>query len=450
MKTRSKITPELSFTYSKLQLNTTDDTKWYVGYLLHFENKTVYRGREHGKRNYNISLNSEKDLDKRVKLGKKLLLLVERDLERGINPSSRAESLESKIKKQQEIIDEAQKAKISIDAAIKMTKEEKGWLNPVPSKERTASSLTSFYNNQLKTYLESIDKSDDVRKVTRIDIKKLIDAKFNPAPGVKGWSASSCAIYKAWISILFGVLLEKDLIDINPVIGIKIKSDLEKIDKTQIDGKDKFEPWTATEVEYWFRDLKDGTEYERLIHASSHVLHYSFVRLTEILRLQCWMVDFENERLTIPPSATKSARKYTNKNLISVDMPDALVVALKSWVAYKYPNGFTDDDYLFPSNLHSTNKPFGYKMFTKLMLDTRNKFQKKYKSEKLYIDKQPYGLKHSGVIKLFKALSATQKTPNQIQQIVKEHCRHSSFSTTETYLRRLKLDFDVKREKVNF
>ena len=437
------------FTYEKLHLNTTNSEKWYVGYTLVFPDGTTDRRREHGKKNYDISLTKEKDLGKRERLGNKLKGLVLYDLERGVDPNKRNEILENKLRKQKEQEKEEDDKKISIDSAIQMCKEAKGWINAVEGKDRTATTVPMFFTNQLKPYFESINKADDIRHVTRTDIKKFIELHFNPSAdsNYKEWSASSCTIYRGWIGILFGVLLDKELITINPVEKIKIKSDSEKIISSDEDDIDRFEPWLDKEIEIWFADLKGGTALDRLMYVTSHLFHYAFIRKTEMLRLRCWMIDFDNERLTLPPKITKSARKYSSKNLINVDMPDALMIALKEWIEFKFPDGYSDDDYLIGMD-NSPLVSYSYAAMTSHYVRMRKKFQLKYKG--LFIDKNQYALKHSGVQKLFRTLSKHHKTPVEIQTIIKNQCRHSSFTQTETYLRRLKLEFEGSREKVNF
>jgi len=160
------------------------------------------------------------------------------------------------------------------------------------------------------------------------------------------------------------------------------------------------------------------------------------------------MIDFENELITIPASITKSARKYSPKTLINLDMPDTLVVALKYWMAYKFPDGFEADDYLFPSKKRGSKRQYDYFTFSALFRLVRSEMM--VKNPKLFINKNQYALKHTGVIKLFNALSKSHKTPQEIQNIVRNQCRHSSFLQTETYLRKLSLNLDTKREKINF
>jgi len=437
------------FTYKYLSINTKDTNKWYVYYRIIFDNGIVEKRKEYGKK-FNLSLNTISNLKERQTVASRLLGVVESFLNQGIDPKFAVDTIDQRNVEKLKQIQKTEDARISITAAIKMLRDEKGWNTPAMGKEKTAASIPAFLYNQLKPYFESIGKSEDIREVTRIDLKNFIEEKFNPADGGKGWSSSSAAIYKAWTSILFAMLVDHELVVTNPVNGIKIKSDKQKLNPIDADdsGQERFEPWTDDEVQHWFDDLdKSDDIIERNVHASSALIYYAFIRKTELLRLKCWMIDFENERITLPPAITKSERKYKSKNLIHVDMPDALVTILLKWMAFRFPNGHSDDDYVLGFT-NDTKEPYKYVTFTHHFILVRKHFQKKYNG--LYIKKNQYALKHNGVAKLFNVLTKTSRTPNDIQNTIRLQCRHSSFSQTETYLAKLKLEFKEQRNKINF
>jgi len=274
-----------AFRYDQPKINTTNPNKWYIGYHIFFEDGTKERRREHGLKNYKISLTKEKDLEQRMKLAKRILRLVEDDLSNDIDPNKRNEELDkrnlAKIQAQQKEFD----SRISFDNALAMVKREKGWVNPAEGKEHTANIVPTNLISSFKPFLERIGKVDDIRKVTRVDVKNYIEERFNPIVG-KGWSSASCSAAKARVSILFSVLLDKDLIEHNPTVGIKIKKDNEKIRPLDIDDTDRFEPWTAEETLHWFEDLAvSETEIEKLMYVSSALLYYAFIRKSELLRL---------------------------------------------------------------------------------------------------------------------------------------------------------------------
>ncbi|KLT66479.1 site-specific integrase [Pedobacter sp. BMA] len=439
--------------YKKLSINTADNNKWYVSYYLLTEAGKLERRKEYGLKNYKISLQKEPDLERRMELATTLLNLVKRDLESGVDPKLSLENRKAtqriKLAAWQQEIDD----RIKFDDAITMLKEDKGWIDPSEGKEAAARAIPTMLRTSFKPYLVEIGKDDDIRKVTRIDIKNFIERHFNASKGgdIARWSASTCSAAKARIAILFNMLIDKDLIENNPTIGVKIKSDSEKIEQDDDGDFDRFEPWSEFEFNTWFDVLKDSENaIDKAIYTSSAIIYYGFIRKSELLRLKCWMVDFTEgrERFTIPPKLTKSAKKYTNKNLINVDIPDALVAILKKWMKYKFPNGFTKDDYLITNNIDTTI-PYNYATFTLHFVDTRERFKTDY--DGAYVDKNMYALKHSGVIKLYHTLMQSGLPINEVQEALQNHCRHSDFSQTVTYLRgKLKLDFGNTRKKINF
>lgn len=440
----------IAFTHSNPAINVNNPDKIFISYTITFEEevegKLIHYRKEYGLRSYKISLAKIKDYDQRLATAKQLRRLVLRDLENGIDPKYRNETVdkikEEKIKEAKKIVD----AKVSFTDAVEMTKRAKGWINAVEGKDTSATSILSLYNNDFKRYIHSIDKQDDIRSMSKNEIKQYLEQHFNPViKGDKEWSSSTCRTSLGWISILFTTLLEAEHIQINPCTGIKIKSDSEKIHSVDKDEhKDRFERWTDEELEILFNE----TDSQDLLFwkAVSSVVFYSFIRKAELLRLKVWMVDFKNERFTIPPSKTKSAKKYKTKDKVMVDMPDALVDVLRKWIIYKYPTGFTNDDYLFPSSKHRT-VALPKNTINSDYRVLRIKLQDKYPG---LFDKNIYALKHSGVTRLFNTLKKSDNTPMEIMEIIKNHCRHSSFNQTETYLRSLQLDVNATRKKVNF
>lgn len=441
----------IAFIHSNLVINVNNPDKIFISYTItfeeEFEGKLTHYRKEYGLKSYKISLTKIKEDDLRLEKAKQLRRLVLRDLENGIDPKYRNETVD-KIKEEKiKEVAKAEDAKITYTDAVELTKRAKGWVNAVEGKAVSSTSILSRLNNDFKRYIYSIDKQDDVRLVTKSDIKQYIESHFNPEiKGDREWSASTCRTTLGWISIVFSVLIEEDFIDVNPCTGVKIKSDTEKIHKVADDHQhlDRFERWSDHEMEIWFRE----TDIKNLLFwkAVSSVVFYSFIRKAELLRLKVWMVDLKNERFTIPPSKTKSAKKYKSNDKVLVDMPDALVDVLREWIIYKYPKGFTTDDYLFPSTKHRT---------VALPMNTINShfrllrmtLQDKYPG---LFQKNLYALKHTGVTRLFNTLKKSDYTPMEIMEIIKNHCRHSSFHQTETYLRSLDLDLDEKRKKVNF
>lgn len=448
--------------YTNLKISEDKSTgKWFIYYVLANPQSGSAKRKEYGK-SYRISINTEPDLVKREKLAQKLMALVKMDLENGVDPKYRDEEIKTKHKQDLEKARISEEAKVNIATAIEWLRHDKGWINPVEGKENTGAVITMLLSNSFTKYLQRIGKAEDVREVTRLDISNYIEENFNRTSTEKatgsgrhknsGWSSSSCSMAKARISLLFGALIDRNLIEVNPTIGVKIKKDSEKVvqpSNGESDDEDRFEPWTSSEVDKWFKDspISDDLRHQN-IFVATNILYYCFVRKSEILRLKCSMVNFDMERLEIPAKLTKSARKYDSKEVVYIDMPDALIKALKWWFALKFPNGFTKDDYILFQHNNTTAK-YIYGSFNRHFEKLRIIFQNKYNGE--FKTTVCYAIKHTGVIKLYHTLLASDKRPDQIQKILQKHCRHSDWNETENYLRKsCKIEMQGKREKINF
>jgi|GEM_PF-2474321 len=440
-----------------LYLNTTDKRRWFVNYKLVYTDGTKSKARkETGLAHYDIALQKEQDFQKRTELGERLMKFIKKDVARGIDPQNRKEDLKEILIAERNEAKKADDEKISFDKALDMLKRDKGWINPSQAKEATAESVPTMLENNFKTFLSDIGKADDIRFVTRIDIKNFIEKHFNMAVGSKGrWSSSTCQTAKGRVGMLFNSLIERDLIEINPTKDVKIKMDSEKIEQDEDDeNEDLHEPWTNEEVSTWFDGLNGALEFPirmtqrmlKIVELTSYLIHYSFIRKREILRLKMGMIDFENERLILPTKITKSARKLKAKQHLMIDIPIPALKALKAYVEFIFPDGYEKDDFLVwkfqPKN------PYKYVTLNSNFDKVREVFKAAYPT--MYNITNHYALKHTGAIKLFKVLSKMRKTPTEIQLKMQEHLRHASFPQTEIYLRKLKLQFADTREKIEF
>lgn len=440
-----------------LYLNMTDDKRWFVNYILVFADGSRTKARkETGLKHYKIGLQKESNFEKRFALGEKIKKLILADVARGIDPLTREDDLKKVFEREHKEAQKKENEKVSFDTALNMLKHDKGWINPSQQKEATAESVPTMLENNFKTFLLDIDKADDIRKVTRIDIKNFIEKHFNMPVGSKGrWSSTTCQTAKNRVAMLFNCLLERDLIEINPTKDVKIKSDAEKIEQDEDDeNEDLYEPWTDKEMQLWFDGFKNGVEFpvrlneriQKVVELTSYLIHYCFIRKREILRLKMSMIDFDNERFILPTKITKSARKLKANESIMVDIPTPALNALKKYVAFIFPDGYEKDDFLLwkfkPQN------PYKYVTLNTQFDNVREVYKAHYPT--MYKINNHYAMKHTGAIKLFNVLVKLRKSPMEIQNKIKDQCRHKTFTQTETYLRRLKLTFEENREKIEF
>ncbi|WP_421944354.1 hypothetical protein [Pedobacter sp.] len=440
-----------------LYLNMTDDKRWFVNYKVVFNDGTKSKARkETGLAHYNIALQKELNFEKRKALGEKLMKLILADVAMGVDPQNRESDLKEIFQKEHLEAQKIEDEKISFDIALEYLKRDKGWINPSQQKQATAESVPTMLENNFKTFLITIGKADDLRTVTRLDIKNFIEKHFNmPLGSVGRWSSTTCQTAKGRVGMLFNSLLERDLIEVNPTKDVKIKHDSEKIEQDENDeNEDLYEPWTNDEVSTWFEGFKNGVEFpvritkniQKVVEVTSYLIHYCFIRKREILRLKMSMIDFDNERFILPTKITKSARKLKANESIFIDIPTPALNALKEYVEFIFPNGFEKDDFLIWK--FQSKNPYKYVTLNTQFDNVREVFKAKY--PKMYNITNHYALKHTGAIKLFNVLSKMRKTPMEIQNKIKDQCRHATFSQTETYLRRLKLTFDEHREKIEF
>jgi integrase len=435
--------------------------KKYVYYAISFdepfEGKLSHYRKENGLKNYDISL-VRGDEDDQRRNEQLLLKKINKDLAEGIDPKYKFAHTVAAEKAKIEEAKKVEESKVSLDDAIKLLKESKGYsgVRIAKGKEITATHYLSLYKNNFRRFLQLIGKEKDIRAVTKSDIKYWIDIHFNYTgehvrkdgkPMFGEWSSKSCLSGKASVSSMFSVLVDKDIIAVNPCFGVKVKSDSEKnILDEEDEVKDVFELWTQEEMDIFFSDSDD---INRLYFSNiGKCIFYSAIRKSELFRVTMNMVDFENECFSIPAKFTKSARKYKNANeLINLDIPDSLLPALKKWVNVRYPAGYNGENFLFPHKL-KTWLPTDYYTFNTHWNTFRGNLRREYGG--LFM-KNIYALKHNGLSAYFHALIKRKDlTPAEVILKMQTQARHSSFSETENYLRNHNLLFKEKREKANF
>lgn len=450
----------MALQYSNLKISIEKNTnRYYIYYRITMPDGIVEKRKEFGK-TYKISMvgGTQRQNEKNANY---LLELIREDLEDGIDPKYREKQVEERFEKQLIEAQKKENAKVCIETAIEWLREEKGWINPKEGQEHTASIVTSFLKNSVTRYFKKIGKADDIRLVNKMDIQNFIEENFNRKSDVvhtgrgqfkqEGWSSLTCSLNNTKIGYLFGVLVDKNIIDVNPARGVKIKKDHQKLlqpkeeDEAEID---KYEPWTAKEAELFFADYGDELDLvNRSLHTMGSIVHYCFIRKSELMRLKCIMLDLDNYKINIPAKKTKSARKYTSNEIVSIRIPVKLVKILRKYLAFRFPDGFENDDYLLYQK--DSKKKYTYGTAINQFGRLRAVMQAKHHGH--YVDKQIYALKHTGVIKLYQTLLKSDKKPAEIQKILQAHCRHSNWSETANYLRKsCKIEIEGETEILDF
>ena len=442
---------ETAFTYTLPKLVKPDieldkpekDIRWYAYYSISIDGKKQYR-KEYGLKNYNISL-TKGTLKEREAKASELIERMTIHLKEGRDPKKILAKKKDEQKKIKELEEAKADARISLDKAIDILATEKGWVGEIAEgKEHSARGILSFLKNAFRRYIVKIGKLDDIRQVTKSDIKNLIEEYFNPEDGHVEWRYQTCKGNRGYISILYATLIEKELATFNPASNVKLKHDNEKIIKIE-DLEDKYEPWTDEELKIYFKYTNVPEHYK--LHVVSKMIMYTFIRPSEIFRLRMSMLDLKEEKFVIPAKLTKSAKRHKKNENIEIDIPDELLVSLKKWVKLVFPDGYKPEDYLIANDKGRQIKHNHY-TFDDIFVDVREKLQRQYKGK---FEKRLYALKHSGLAKLFYALVNDHSlTPAMVIHTIQHHARHASFLETENYLREHQLQFASTRKKVNF
>lgn len=445
--------------YKSLQISTSDPKKWYIYYVLILDDGSTEKRKEFGKI-YQISLNKIKDHKERLQKATLLMGLVQKDLEQGIDPKYRMVAIDNRNKQKLEEARKIEDAKISIDEGIELLRREKGWINPDSTKKHAANVISTFLKNSFKTYLIKIGKDDDLRKVKRMDIVNFIEENFNrdtvitknnKGNNIKktGWSSSTSGINKTRISLLFSTLINLGLVEENPTNGVKIKSDAEKLDKSEVNDIDVHEAWTVEESAEFFKILKESKDkIEQIFFVSGACLFYAAVRKSELLRLKLSHFDFTNNLILMPSKITKSARKYKKNEIIHIDITPKFKSIVEPYIRSMYSKGFDKEDYLFFQE--DSKKEYNYATYNKHWEKLRERLID-LTGGKYFEGKSQYALKHTGTIALYNALVNAGKTPAELQRIIQKHCRHSDWSQTEEYLRdKCKIVIQQNREIIDF
>jgi integrase len=429
--------------------NGNDVDKWFIRYTLKFQDSpppyykdnslTQYR-REFGK-SYNLSLtgfNKKRDKEYQAEL---LLARVQDDLDKGIDPEYREYAL---LKLKQKNAIEAQA--YHYDRLVELFMIENMYINPIPKKEISARAYKSFFNNQLRNFLDSINKLDDIRLITTEDVETYLERGrlgqfsipgFSKASGEhrtnKPWNSTTTNIKRGWISALFSIAIRKRLILINPVAIISKR-------KVEPRKEARFKIYSRREVEIIWNYMESNN---LMLDAICKILYYAYIRRSEIFRIRLKMIDLDKNVLTIAPEVAKGQRDGYSRQ---VKIYPQLAKSLKQWIDYRFQGNNDGEYFLFP-NKKDALIAFKYASFHRmfnselLTIQTINKGHFKIKSEF-------YALKHTSVTFFIEDNFNTSNSLKVLTHLMKQ-LRHEDFSTTQKYISKdLGLNIDAEDEFV--
>lgn len=429
--------------------NGNDVEKWFIRYKLKFHDNppeyykdkslTQYR-REFGK-SYNLSLTGLKKKRDKEFQAELLLARVQDDLDKGIDPEYREYAL-LKLKQKNAIEAKA----YQYDKLVELFMVENMYINPIPKKEISARAYKSFFNNQLRNFLDSIDKLNDIRLITTEDIETYLElgrlGKF-AIPGVskssgqprtnKPWNSTTTNIKRGWISALFSIAIKKRLLITNPVSIISKR-------RVEPRKEARFQIYTRREIELIFTYLEVNN---LMLDAICKILYYAFIRRSELFRIRLKMIDLNKNLITITPDVAKGQRDGYSR---TVKIYPKLAESLKKWIDYRFKDDINDEYFLFP-NRKDPLKQFKYASFHRMfnseliVLQTMNREHFKIKSEF-------YALRHTSVTFFIEDNFNSNNSLKVLTHLMKQ-LRHEEFSTTQKYISKdLGLNINTEEEFV--
>ena len=237
-----------------------------------------------------------------------------------------------------------------------------------------------------------------VHNLTGVQVRKYLDSLLTE----KKYSALSYNIHFTILKSMFAFLLERELIDKNPFMGIKtLPVEHGKNVAYTDEEREKIKNYLLA------NDIK-------LYYAVSFI-YYCFLRRSELIQLKVGDIDFQNKTIRIQSAVSKTRKQQ------SVTIPKSLEAILYEMGLDKLPTDklifdFKPDE--LSDKITAINKKLGI------------------------TGKSIYGFKHSGVVALYTATHDPVLTSLQ--------CRHSDLKTTMIYLRSLGLTVDERVRQADF
>jgi integrase len=399
-----------NFTYKEpyLYKDKKENKKWCIRYSIKYDGDDKFTPiKEYGEY-YDIQLNKIKDLKERDKAARRLLTLVEDELADGVD-IKKPETVIAFVKKQTE-----DKKKYTFDYCLDFYLKQKGYVNPIPKKEKSAQILSMFLKNMFRPFLEKNNLLDDMRVIQKSHLLDFLNSYFLSADP---WSNNTYNSKKSYLGSFFSLLTEEDIIESNPVLKIKSKPK----------SKNKrFGVFTKEERDLLFNYLHQNSY---TISVICKTIYYSYIRFSEI------------ERLTV-----EDFNLITKKIRVDADKAKTQNDKLDRYVSIRTPLADTLTEYLSRFDSEPTwymfgkdKKPSAIKIgkgwqinFTEAITHLRSEHPKLFKGTNL----TPYALKHSGVSHF---IEDNIKTSSHLTllKFVKDQCRHSDFAETETYWQQL-------------
>lgn len=223
---------------------------------------------------------------------------------------------------------------------------------------------TAFtYRSVAKLFLEWAKKKDLKDKLVKDCSRKIFQKYLDDCLTIEKVSKRTYNNRLRSLKTLFNVLLEREYVDFNPILGIK----LIKVNEPGITAYTPAELATITGI---------LPTYNYQLYVISQLIFYCFLRPAELVRLQFKDVMWDNQMIQVPGNKSKNGKTE------SIVIPNQLFENLKDW-NLDYPS----DWYLFGKMLN----PGPEMISPNRISDWWRLFKKKYN-----FTKNIYDLKHTG------------------------------------------------------
>jgi len=392
--------------------------KWCIRYSIQYPNERSEYPKEYGN-SYNKDLNRIRNSKTKQYEAEILLAWVETDLKNGIDPRKREEQLEARA------VEEIKAAEqYNYEDVFRLWYASMNYVNPIPSKEISAQNYKRFQKNQFIPYLKSIGKDHDIRLINDNDLTEFVHMHYRTGQ----WSAYTANTRIGWLYGTFKYAFKKKLIPDNPVKFMqKITEDKVLIAE---DGSEyikvkklaRYNVYTKEELEIVFNKFYN-TKWE----AVCKLLHYSFIRFSEIFRIKLENVDIENRCIRIPAIIAKGQKDGEE---LSVKLFPKALEALERYLDYTFGGDRNPAYYLF---FQQNDKFFActYSIFQHFYIAAMQELKD---ADGIEINKTPYALKHTGAKLFIENAKAKKYSAYSIIEGIKQQMRHKNWSTTERYI----------------
>jgi integrase len=414
-----------SFTYKEPYIFRDESkNKWCIIYSVKYKGEKNYiRFKEYGKNylkdtEYPV-LNSIVNPKIKEKVAQKLLVLVEMDLKAGIILKD-VKTVKAAVEKE---IKEAKRK--TFDECFTLYLQLKGLVNPIPKKQKTKVTYEIFFKNQVRPFLKEKNLLDDVTKITESHMIDFFNIYYKDGADDAIWSNNTFNNKKGFLSSFFQTLVDKRILDVNPITKIK---------NVESESTDRFGIFTKEEITILFDHMDKGKH--PFIGAVCKLIYHAYIRESELTRLKVrdFNLDDDVREICIEADIAKGQKDKLPR---WVKINKSLQEDLKSYLS-KYEH--QPDWYMFgkrfkPSPLEI---PAHWQyLFRDALAEVRLKHPDKFNRDNL----SPYSLKHSGVTH-FLTDNRTTFSTGDLNNYVQRQCRHESFSMTERYLKKLRINLE--------